>query len=93
MLATEIARMKLHIRVNSIAPGVFPSEITTGTPSSNGKSILDEESWPAVKEISSGRVGTHFDMASAVMFVACCQYLNGVILPVDGGYLVEHGTL
>ena len=93
MLATEIARMKLHIRVNSIAPGVFPSEITAGTPSVNGKSTLDEESWPAVKEISSGRVGTHLDMASAVMFVACCQYLNGVILPVDGGYLVEHGTL
>ncbi|KAI4114482.1 MAG: hypothetical protein LQ345_004745 [Seirophora villosa] len=77
MLATEIARMKLHIRVNSIAPGVFPSEITTGTPSLNGKSTLDEESWPAVKEISSGRVGTHLDMGSAIMFVACCQYLNG----------------
>ncbi|KAL8968593.1 MAG: hypothetical protein Q9183_002393 [Haloplaca sp. 2 TL-2023] len=93
MLATEIANMKLHIRVNSIAPGVFPSEITAGTASSNGKSTLDAASWPAVKEISSGRVGTHMDMATAVLFVACCQYLNGVILPVDGGYLVEHGTL
>lgn len=93
MLATEIAKMKLHIRVNSIAPGVFPSEITAGTASSNGKSTLDAEAWPAVKEISSGRVGTHMDMATAVMFVACCQYLNGVIIPVDGGYLVEHGTL
>lgn len=93
MLAAEIARMKLHIRVNSIAPGVFPSEITAGKPSVNGKSTLDEESWPAVKAISSGRIGTHMDMATAVVFVACCQYLNGVILPIDGGYLVEHGTL
>ncbi|KAL8801943.1 MAG: hypothetical protein Q9182_004124 [Xanthomendoza sp. 2 TL-2023] len=93
MLAVEIAKMKLHIRVNSIAPGVFPSEITAGTPSMNGKSNLDEAAWPAVKEISSGRVGTHMDMGAAVMFVACCQYLNGVIIPVDGGYLVEHGTL
>ena len=93
MLATELARMNLHIRVNSIAPGVFPSEITTGTPSVNGISTLDVDSWPAVKEISSGRVGNHMDMATAVLFVACCQYLNGVIIPVDGGYLVEHGTL
>jgi NAD(P)-dependent dehydrogenase (short-subunit alcohol dehydrogenase family) len=93
MLAVEIAKMKLHIRVNSIAPGVFPSEITAGVPSVNGISSLDEESWPAVKEISSGRVGTHMDMAQAVLFVACCQYVNGVIIPVDGGYLVEHGTL
>ncbi|KAI4104163.1 MAG: hypothetical protein L6R37_003424 [Teloschistes peruensis] len=93
MLAVEIARMQLHIRVNSIAPGVFPSEITAGTPSVNGKSTLDEEAWPGIKEISSGRVGTHMDMGAAVMFVACCQYLNGVVIPVDGGYLVEHGTL
>ncbi|KAL8696456.1 MAG: hypothetical protein Q9224_002786, partial [Gallowayella concinna] len=93
MLAVEIAKMKLHIRVNSIAPGVFPSEITAGTPSMNGKSTLDEAAWPAVKEISSGRVGTAMDMGAAVMFVACCQYLNGVIIPIDGGYLVEHGTL
>ncbi len=44
MLATEIATMKLHTHVNSIAPGSFLSEITGGTASSNASSTSDAES-------------------------------------------------
>lgn len=43
MLATEIAKMKLHLRVFAIAPGGFFSEIIAGTAISNKKSTLDAE--------------------------------------------------
>lgn len=91
MLAVEIANCKLAIRVNSIAPGLFPSEITTGTSDEYQKS----PSLPAgtCSEISAGRPGNDVDMASAILFAATNQYINGQIISVDGGYLVKYGTL
>lgn len=91
MLAVEIANCKLSIRVNSIAPGLFPSEITTGTSDECQKS----PPLPAgtCAEISAGRPGNDVDMASAILFAATNQYLNGQIIVVDGGYLVKYGTL
>lgn len=91
MLAVEIANCKLAIRVNSIAPGLFPSEITTGTSDDCQKS----PPLPAgtCGEISAGRPGSDVDMASAVLFAATNQYMNGQIVAIDGGYLVKYGTL
>ncbi|RCI17274.1 hypothetical protein L249_3156 [Ophiocordyceps polyrhachis-furcata BCC 54312] len=91
MLAVEIAKCKLSIRVNSIAPGLFPSELTTGTSDDSQKS-------PALPagtcgDISAGRPGNDVDMASAILFAATNQYVNGQIIAVDGGYLVKYGTL
>lgn len=93
MLAVEIAAAGLRIRVNSIAPGVFPSEITAGdSDPRTGKSVLGEGSW-GTHEILAGRPGTDVDMAGAVLFAVTNQYLDGQIVAVDGGYLVRHGTL
>ncbi|PFH62480.1 hypothetical protein XA68_13382 [Ophiocordyceps unilateralis] len=91
MLAVEIANCKLSVRVNSIAPGLFPSELTTGTSDDSQKS----PPLPAgtCSEISAGRPGNDVDMASAVLFAATNQYINGQIISVDGGYLVKYGTL
>ncbi|PHH59775.1 hypothetical protein CDD81_2579 [Ophiocordyceps australis] len=90
MLAVEIANCRLAIRVNSIAPGLFPSEITTGTSDECQKSSLPPGT---CSDISAGRPGTDVDMASAILFAATNQYLNGQIIAVDGGYLVKYGTL
>ncbi|KJZ69444.1 hypothetical protein HIM_11173 [Hirsutella minnesotensis 3608] len=91
MLAVEIANCKLPIRVNSIAPGLFPSEITTGTSDDCQKSPPLPPG--TCGEISAGRPGNDVDMASAVLFAATNQYMNGQIVAVDGGYLVKYGTL
>lgn len=90
MLSSEIQSSGLKIRVNAIAPGVFPSEMTTGEESDDKqKSKLPKEH----KEgLPSGRPGNDRDMAAAVLFCASCQYLNGQNIPVDGGYLIQTGT-
>ncbi|RDA86148.1 hypothetical protein CP532_3045 [Ophiocordyceps camponoti-leonardi (nom. inval.)] len=91
MLAVEIAKCKLSIRVNSIAPGLFPSEITTGTSDDSQKSPPLPPG--TCSDISAGRPGNDVDMASAILFAATNQYINGQIIVVDGGYLVKYGTL
>lgn len=89
MLASEVAKAGLKIRINSIAPGVFPSEMTTQESGDNQKSEMPKEK----KEgLPSGRPGNDRDMAAAVLFCASCQYLNGQTIPVDGGYLIQVGT-
>ncbi|KAF2873212.1 hypothetical protein BDV95DRAFT_593570 [Massariosphaeria phaeospora] len=89
MLSAEIAKSGLKIRVNSIAPGVFPSEMTTQESDENQKSQMPKEQ----KEgLPSQRPGNDRDMAAAVLFVASCQYLNGQTVTVDGGYTIQVGT-
>jgi NAD(P)-dependent dehydrogenase (short-subunit alcohol dehydrogenase family) len=93
MLAVEIAAAGLRVRVNSIAPGVFPSEITAGASDPRtGKSELSGGGW-GTDGILAGRPGADVDMAGAVLFAVTNQYLDGQIVAVDGGYLVKHGTL
>jgi len=74
MLATEVQGSGLKVRINAIAPGVFPSEMTTQESGDNQKSEMPKEK----KEgLPSGRPGRDVDMAAAVLFCASCQYLNG----------------
>ncbi|KAF2499349.1 NAD(P)-binding protein [Lophium mytilinum] len=88
MLATEIAKAGLKIRINSIAPGVFPSEMTTQESKDNQKSEMPKEHKGM---LPSQRPGNDRDMAAAILFAASCQYLNGQTIPVDGGYLIQVG--
>ncbi|RYO81217.1 hypothetical protein DL766_006753 [Monosporascus sp. MC13-8B] len=89
MLATEIAGNKLKIRVNSIAPGVFPSEMTAGESGENQKSHLDKEKYGS--KVPAARPGKDEDMAQSVLFCAANQYLNGQTIVVDGGYTIAAG--
>ncbi|CZR62228.1 3-oxoacyl-[acyl-carrier-protein] reductase 1 [Phialocephala subalpina] len=87
MLASEIAGNGLKIRVNSIAPGVFPSEMTAGGESgSDQKSHIDKDKYA---KVPARRPGKDQDMAGAVLFCAANQYLNGQTVAVDGGYILQ----
>jgi NAD(P)-dependent dehydrogenase (short-subunit alcohol dehydrogenase family) len=89
MLASEIASNGLKVRVNSIAPGVFPSEMTAGESGDNQKSHIPKEKY--AEKVPASRPGNDKDMGAAILFAATNQYLNGQTVVVDGGYTLAAG--
>ncbi|THW01077.1 NAD(P)-binding protein [Aureobasidium pullulans] len=90
MLGFEIGNNGLKVRVNSIAPGVFPSEMTQGESGENQKSELPKEDFEG--KVFAQRPGNDRDMGNAMLFVASNQYLNGQAVVIDGGYVLQHGS-
>lgn len=91
MLAHEVTSSGLKIRINSIAPGVFPSEMTAQNSDEKQKSALPKEKYE--QKVPAGRPGKEEDMAGVVLFAAANQYLNGQTVVVDGGYVLTAGTV
>ena len=77
------------IRVNSIAPGYFPSEMTDKNKGSddNQKSEFPQEKIESTGHVPAMRAGTEEEMGMTVLYLAKNNYVNGVILNVDGGVL------
>lgn len=80
MLGFEIGNNGLKVRVNSIAPGVFPSEMTQGESGENQKSELPKEDFEG--KVFAQRPGNDRDMANMMITVATNQYLNGQAIAV-----------
>jgi NAD(P)-dependent dehydrogenase (short-subunit alcohol dehydrogenase family) len=78
---------KVRIRVNSIAPGYFPSEMTAKESDDRMKSQLPDEKIQEKGHVPMGRAGSDEEMAQAVLFLAKNTYVNGEILAIDGGVL------
>jgi NAD(P)-dependent dehydrogenase (short-subunit alcohol dehydrogenase family) len=72
------------IRVNAVAPGWIATPLT--------KSLQDDPSraGPILARTPMGRWGTPDDVARAAMFLCtpAASFITGVVLPVDGGYMV-----
>jgi 2-deoxy-D-gluconate 3-dehydrogenase len=74
---------KLGVNVNCIAPGYCDTDINTAliNDSVRSRQILER--------IPAGRWGRPEDIAGAAIFLAssASDYVNGIVLPVDGGWL------
>ncbi|WWC60633.1 uncharacterized protein I303_103207 [Kwoniella dejecticola CBS 10117] len=81
--------LPLKIRVNQIAPGIFPSEMTAGdSDSTTHKSDLSDTG--KGKGLPSGRPGKEEDMAAATLYLASYAgvFVNGQFIAPDGGATV-----
>jgi len=72
-----------NITVNAIAPGPFPSQMT--------KWMLDNYQKQIEKSCPLRRIGNSSDMAGVAIYLAsrAGAYVNGVVIPVDGGICVS----
>jgi len=76
---------KFGINVNAIAPGYMRTEL-------NAPIIADEKRYKDIcGRIPAERWGNPEDLKGPVLFLAssASDYVNGVTIPVDGGYLVR----
>lgn len=71
------------ININAIAPGYMATEMNTALIEDEGRSK------EILSRIPAGRWGTPEDIMGTAIFLAsdASDYLNGAIIPVDGGYL------
>jgi NAD(P)-dependent dehydrogenase (short-subunit alcohol dehydrogenase family) len=84
--AVEYARK--GIRVNAVAPGaIMTNMLSTGIAGTQ-----EGRDWIGAN-VPIGRIGEAEDVAEAVVWLASdsARYLTGVLLPVDGGYLISRG--
>jgi len=77
VLAKELGPQ--HVTVNAIAPGPFPSKMMAATLDAFGEAIAGA--------VPMKRIGRDDDMAGIAVFLAsrAGSYVNGAIIPVDGG--------
>ena len=80
-LAVELAPR--NIRVNAVAPGLIDTEMS--------REVRELAGEQALSRILLHRYGTPAEVASVVCFLASrhCEYINGEIIHVDGGFKME----
>lgn len=78
---------KAEIRVNSIAPGYFPSEMTMKDSREDNKTEMPHEKVQEKGHVPAQRPGSDEEMAQTVIYLAKNMYVNGQVIAVDGGVL------
>ncbi|ROT42965.1 NAD(P)-binding protein [Sodiomyces alkalinus F11] len=90
-LAFDFSHENIKIRVNAIAPGWYPTEMTTGGSDENNVSqaqddaAFQQEMVGMGARVPPGRMGNPQDLGSAVLTLATNEYIWGSHLVVDGG--------
>lgn len=85
-LATELGVR--GIRVNAVVPGVIEA------PMLGAIATTDNARATIIERVPLGRLGTPAEIGQAVAFLAsdAASYINGILLPVDGGWLAYGGA-
>ncbi|MDI1487229.1 MAG: hypothetical protein OHK93_006498 [Ramalina farinacea] len=83
---------KMSIRVNSIAPGYFPSELTMKESGEDNKTHMPAEKVQEKGHVPAERPGSDEEMAQAIIFLTKNHYVNGETIAVDGGVLNTVGV-
>jgi 3-oxoacyl-(acyl-carrier-protein) reductase len=73
-----------NITANVVTPGFISTDMTEGLPDERKQTIL--------ANVPAGRYGQSDEVAAAVTFLAsdAAAYINGAVLPVDGGLGMGH---
>ena len=91
-LANEWAQY--GIQVNAIAPGFFVSE-------QNARLLYNEDGTPTARAqkilagTPAGRMGRPEELEGALLFLVNTEaagFINGIVLPVDGGFQAYSGV-
>jgi NAD(P)-dependent dehydrogenase (short-subunit alcohol dehydrogenase family) len=71
------------VRVNAVAPGLMETEMTAGQ-----RAQAQGTDW-YMQRAPMARAGRADEIVGPVLFLASdmASYVNGAVLPVDGGYL------
>ncbi|CCO35101.1 short-chain dehydrogenase [Rhizoctonia solani AG-1 IB] len=88
MLSTELALRKIPVRVNTISPGPFPTEMTELEGSTIPIEFV-EKITKGITKVPSARGGLDKDIVGAIVYLAspASYYVNGQVITVDGGFL------
>ena len=77
--------LPMGITVNAIAPGFIETDITQAV-----RNDAERATW-ITRRIPKGRWGQPYDLAGAALFLSApaSDYVSGVVLAVDGGFLAN----
>ncbi|KAF8970366.1 NAD-P-binding protein [Flammula alnicola] len=87
-LAHEL--LPLGIRVNGIAPGLFPTEMAGGTINELGISTISPDKEIKFEVPANRTGGSRHDMGSLALFLVANWFVNGETVLIDGGTLLKH---
>lgn len=79
------------IRVNSIRPGIVPSEITAGVTDPNAEGVLREIQDTYLENMPLGRIGSPADVGALAAFLCSPQasWITGQQIACDGGHTLR----
>ncbi|KAF9510480.1 hypothetical protein BS47DRAFT_1347885 [Hydnum rufescens UP504] len=89
ILATEFTLKDVEVRVNAIAPGLFPSEMVDREGGEFGVEETTTKTSGAIVPVPGGRSGKAEKIAGSALYLVSKAgvYTNGQILVVDGSWL------
>ncbi|KAI1358106.1 NAD(P)-binding protein [Xylaria arbuscula] len=92
-MAVDLSHENINVRVNALALGYFPSEMTTGASNDDNQSNYDIEGFRAfmqsmgVKTVK--RMGSPQEIASVILTLATNEFIWGTVTILDGGFTLN----